>query len=178
MDQIKKIRRFWIVVGALLVVVFVAILLWHRWYWFFPSKEVSEMYSKYEHVDGINAAYVQAYRVNDTVTVDVTLLQAVSDTGWTILQRDFNLPIIPKEVEALFNGDSNKVSTKYINKKDPASPVDTVNVLNNNTVIISRPKRTLCIFTINDTTQLKAITRYGIDNNISPKTTKHLFTND
>lgn len=165
MDQIKKIRRFWIVVGALLVVSFVAILLWHRWYWFFPSKEVSEMYSKYEHVDGINAAYVQAYRVNDTVTVDVTLLQAVSDTGWTILQKDFNIPIIPKEYEAIVCSDSNKVTVKAINKKNPASPVDTVNVLNNNTMIISRPKRTLCIFSITDSTQLNAILNFYYDYN-------------
>ena len=167
MDQIKKIRRFWIVVGALLVVSFVAILLWHRWYWFFPSKEVSEMYSKYEHVDGINAAYVQAYRVNNTVTVDVTLLQAVSDSGWTILQKDFNIPVIPKEYEPILYSDSNKVSMMFINKKSPTIPPDSTCDLNNNIALISLPKHTICLFSINNNAQLRAITYYFIDYNTS-----------
>ena len=39
-------------------------------------EECSEVYRRYEGLEGIDAAYIKNYRVNDTLTLPVTLLCA------------------------------------------------------------------------------------------------------
>ena len=86
------------------------------------------------------------YRLNDTLTVAVTLLEAVTDSGWVRLQEDFELPIIPKEFEEIFCGDSNRVTLKYIHKNEPyCLEGDT---LVDDVLAISRYKHSICHFAI------------------------------
>ena len=158
-QPILKVAFVLFVIGGTL-----ACRLWPRT---LPPERCSELYQRYYTSSDIRASFIKDKIINDTVTADVTVLEALSDTGWTILQRDFNLPIIPKEVEALFNSDSNKVSIKYINKEGPTHPIDSINRLNNNIMLVSRPKRTICYFSIDNIKQLYAIIYYGIDNNTS-----------
>ncbi|MBP5536222.1 MAG: hypothetical protein J6X62_05450 [Bacteroidales bacterium] len=167
MNNTKLAKHFWLWLLLAVVVEFAAITLWKRWYWFFPSLAVSEEYSRYKDVDGIRAAFLKDYRVNDTVTVDITLLEAANDAGWDILQHDFYIPVVPKEYEHLYCGDSNKISIKTINKKHPALPVDTVDGLNNNIMYTSRPRRFICILKITDSAQIKAVSNMSYEYNIS-----------
>ena len=46
-----------------------------------PWEQCSEVYKKYSQMDGINAAYIKDYRINDTLTIGVTLLEATTDSG-------------------------------------------------------------------------------------------------
>ena len=101
----KNIGRFWLWVGVLLLIELAAITLWKRWYWFFPQQQTSELYQRYAGAEDVDAAYVTDYRVNDSLFVDVTVLQATTDTAWARLQKDLNvsdLSVFSEEIQTLF----------------------------------------------------------------------------
>ena len=56
-----------------------------------PYRKCSEVYKQYSKVEGVRATYVKDYRVNDTLTVGVTLLEATDNAGWTYLTKSFNI---------------------------------------------------------------------------------------
>ena len=57
-----------------------------------PYWQSSEVYKKYKDVEGIRASYVKDFRVNDTLTVAVTLLEATESAGWERLMERFGAP--------------------------------------------------------------------------------------
>ncbi len=152
-----------IVAAIALIVGTLAFRLWPRT---LKPEECSELYRRYADSPDICATYIKDKRINSRVSVDVTMLEAVTDTGWAVLQRDFGLPKIPKEYEAMYYGDSNTVDIKYIPKSDTRLPADSV-LLNNNIVAISFPKHTICIYTIEDSVQFRAVTRDWFENSIN-----------
>ena len=87
----KNILKFWGVFFIILAVALGVITLIYRWHRIFPTHEVSEIYSRYAKEEGIDAAFVKDYRVNDTITVDVTLLEATDSAGWSMLKEDFGI---------------------------------------------------------------------------------------
>ena len=60
--------------------------------WNIRGVEPSELYLRYEHVDGIKASFIKDYHVNDTLTLDVTLLQATDSAGWQQLLTYYDIP--------------------------------------------------------------------------------------
>ena len=82
MSRLGNIRRFWLWVGIGLLIELAVFTMWKRWYWFFPSHEVSEYYTRYAGTDGINAAFVKDYRINDTLLLDVTVLEVTDSAVW------------------------------------------------------------------------------------------------
>ena len=129
-----------------------------------PERKCSQVYQRYAHVEGIQAAYVKDYRINDTLTVAVTLLEATTDSGWAALQEDFGLPVIPKEYERYFCEDSNKVSMKSYPKKNPLYlERDT---LFDDLIVVSRYKHTICHFEIKDKGHSDLILYKQYDDNI------------
>ena len=128
-----------------------------------PYWQCSEVYKRYSRVEGVRATYIQDFRVNDTLTVGVTLLEATTDSGWVTLQEDFGLPVIPKEYEAEFCGDSNKVTVKSFPKSIPLyTDGDT---LVDDIIAISRYKHTIAHFVIQNREQLKLIIHKQCDDN-------------
>ena len=116
-----------------------------------PYWQCSEVYKKYSRVEGVRATYVKDFRVNDTLTVGVTLLEATEDSGWVTLQEDFGLPVIPKEYEKFFCADSNKVSLKFFPKKEPLC-LDGDTLLND-VLAISFYKHTIAYFEVKNRIQ-------------------------
>ena len=116
-----------------------------------PYWQCSEVYKKYSRVEGVRATYVKDYRVNDPLTVGVTLLEATVDSGWVTLQEDFGLPVIPKEYEKFFCADSNKVSLKFFPKKEPLC-LDGDTLLND-VLAISFYKHTIAYFEVKNRMQ-------------------------
>ena len=53
--------------------------------------QCSELYRHYAAVDGIDATFIRDYPVNDTLLLDVTLLQAKDSADWERLVEDFGL---------------------------------------------------------------------------------------
>ena len=128
-----------------------------------PYEQCSEVYKRYSRVEGVRATYVKDYRINDTLTIGVTLLEATTDSGWAMLQEDFGLPVIPKEYEERFVGDSNRVSIKKFPKDIPLFlDGDT---LTDDLIIVSLYKHTICHFVIHSDEQFRTIMFKHLDDN-------------
>ena len=72
-----------------IVLVALAVRLWPRT---IPFDQCSDVYKRYAAVDGVVATFIKDYKVNDTVFVDVTLLEATDSVSWTTLKKDFDVP--------------------------------------------------------------------------------------
>ncbi len=129
----------------------IGVRLWPRT---IPDAQCSELYEKYAKVEGIGATFIKDYRVNDSVTVDVTVLEATDSVGWQELRTDFKLSGIQKETSKRMG---KNISYKYVPKKDYTKGTDTTNILNNDCVAINYTDSTLCIFHYNDEETQKAI---------------------
>ena len=140
-------------VGIALLIELAAITLWKRWYWFFPSHSVSELYTKYAGTEGLNVAFVKDYRVNDTVFVDVTMLEARDTAIWNRLLKDFNI-YIPDEMLPFI--DSNSVYLKYAPRNNYTASMDSI-ILNNDIIVYAYLKRTILVFEIENEKQNNAI---------------------
>ena len=57
-----------------------------------PYEQCSEVYKRYSRVEGVRATYVKDYRINDTLTIGVTLLEATDSAGWEYLMKQLNIP--------------------------------------------------------------------------------------
>ena len=140
-----------------------------------PYWQCSEVYKRYSKVEGVCASYIKDYRINDTLTLGVTLLEATTDSGWAMLQEDFGLPVIPKEVEEFFYGDSNRVSVKSCPKSVPLyTDRDT---LADDIIAISFFKRIICHFVIESKEQKRLILRKKVDENIESDSITYYNTN-
>ena len=129
-----------------------------------PYEQCSEVYKRYSSVEGVRATYVKDYRINDTLTIGVTLLEATTDSGWAMLQEDFGLPVIPKEYEERFVGDSNKVSTKIVPKESPL--VDGEDSLVHDIIAISRYKHIIAHFELQSKVQESSLLDKLINDNM------------
>lgn len=125
-----------------------------------PYDQCSDVYKKYAGMDIIDATYIKDYEVNDSVHVNVTLLQAKTDSAWTILQTDFNVTEIPEEYRELF-ANSNTIDYWYAPKTDYLAPTDSI-LTNNDVITVSRNKQTVCVFHITDDDQVYSIISYKI----------------
>ncbi len=56
----------------------------------FPSGEVGEVYRRYCNRDDIRVEFFKDFRVNDSITVDVTTLTAKDSASWEALLREMN----------------------------------------------------------------------------------------
>ena len=142
-------KQFWTIVCILLLAELLTILLVKQWKYLFPSHEVSELYQHYATLPDIEASFVKDYRIDDTTFVDVTFLQAKTDSAWHLLQKDFNIPVIPKEYESKFLKDSNQVWVKLAPKDNPTLRPDSI-LTNNNEIITSYWKHSISVFHLTD----------------------------
>ena len=163
MNVPKNIKRFWMWVGIALLVELAAITLWKRWYWFFPTHAVSEVYTRYADTDGLNVVFFKDYKINDTVFVDVTLLEAKDTTAWEELCKDFDIASItqfPVEFRESLTA-SNSYSLRVI--KD-STDTDCGVEYSRNVIIFSYPKMSMCIFHNMNYKQYNAIVDKNVKN--------------
>ena len=80
-----------------------------------PRWQVSDLYRRYEHVDGIAASYIHNYHVNDTLTLDVTLLEATTDSSWQALCSNFAISNVVEEIEKVA---PDAVFCRQVNRRD------------------------------------------------------------
>ena len=79
----------WLLLCGLAVAAAFALKQCHRT---LPESQCSEVYRRYAHVPGVEAAFVKGFPINDTVAVDVTLLRATDSAGWDFMIDAFGLP--------------------------------------------------------------------------------------
>lgn len=117
-----------------------------------PFDQCSDLYKQYVAVEGINATYIKDYKVNDTVFVDVTLLEAIDSTGWDILKKDFEVPNLPLELQQLVDNGEDLVFTKMIS--EPAA---------SHLLAISYLTKTLTVFHIENDAEKHAVKYHNFD---------------
>ena len=155
----KRVRLSTIIISIVIVGGALAAAYW-------PRPAGGELYRHYEGRSDIKASYFKDYRINDSVTVDVTMLQALSDTGWTVLQKDFGVPQLDSIAEQYINCVPDFIMSKYADKDDYSKPLNAYSP-NCETIMISYTKHTICIFHIKNHEEGRAILYYNLD-----KTTK------
>lgn len=154
MKQPFNKKRFWLVITLIAVAEALAFCLVMQWKYLFPSREVSELYKRYAEMDGIEASFIKDYRVNDSVTVDVTLLEATTDSAWGELLHDFNMIFIPDEVFEYLN--DKDLVVWLAPKTDYSLPMDSV-ILNNDVISMAYLSKCICVFSIETEQQVKAV---------------------
>lgn len=137
------IKLFWMA-GAVLLVAVVGV----GWLcpWLFPSGDEGNLYRRYEHNPHLAVTFLKNYPVNDTLSVDVTTIQATDDEGWILLKEDFGIPELPELFQQKIERGEDKVSVRRAPRNAPNLPIDTTNYDNNVVVAISRLHQTIDIF--------------------------------
>lgn len=159
-------RRWAITILAFLIVVLGGIAYRH-WPRTVPWEECSALYRHYAHADGIEATFLRGYQVNDTLSIDVTLLQATDSAGWIALKKDFNMPIV-----------ENPIVIKAISRnKDVLSLIHTENIpaktADLDVAVASKRDEYICIFHTANTEQKNIIVSAILDlitNSLKTKT--------
>lgn len=96
-------KRFWTVIAIVTAVEVLSIAIVKQWKYIFPSHEVSLLYEHYAGVEGIDATFIKDFRVNDSVFTDATLLEAKDSAGWALLKRDFAVPELNAQLQAIID---------------------------------------------------------------------------
>ncbi len=133
-----------------------------------PLEECSEVYRRYCDMEGIRASYVKDYRVNDTLTVGVTLLEAEDSAVWNELVKVFN---VSDDLLETMNADSGaiKVWQRLGPKERPeelmegGAGVGGMDEWGYDMVAISFEQRMICIFDINSIDEFFALIDYNAD---------------
>ncbi len=143
------------------VLVALAVRLWPRTV---PFDQCSEVYKRYAKMDGVDATFIKDYKVNDTVFVDVTLLEAKTDSAWNALLHDFNITPPPREVIEIT--DDGCIDIWAAPKKDYSLPMDSF-PSNNDLIAIQWTERKISVFSIETMLQLRSVKRNQFKESIS-----------
>lgn len=115
-----------------------------------PVEECSQIYRDYADNPHIAVAFIKDFPVNDTLAVDVTTLQATTDSAWCALLLDFGMPEefieLYKSNKESFVGDAlSSIVAFSIDKNNPQKhlPKDDPD---SRLLVGSHAKKTLCIF--------------------------------
>jgi hypothetical protein len=132
--------------------------------WRGTKVETSELYNRYADKEGIEASFIKDYRVNDSIFVDVTVLEAMDDTAWAVLLKDFNMD---QFVEQVIRYDiKNDVFVWLAPRKDYTMLIDSV-MINNDVLSISISKKEICVFSIETEDQMKAVSFKKYDESVN-----------
>ncbi|MBQ3788279.1 MAG: hypothetical protein II849_05735 [Bacteroidales bacterium] len=128
-----------------------------------PFDQCSDVYKRYADMDGVDATFIKDYKVNDSIRVNVTLLQATDSVSWNIIAKDLNVPPppeIPDEYKGLFLQSN---SFGYFIVKNKPNEDKQMHNKRKDICTFSREKMTICIFHTCDETQIDAILDNSID---------------
>ena len=128
-----------------------------------PYEQCSEVYKKYAEVEGVRASFVKDFWLNDSVAVDVVLLEATDSAGWVRMQKGLGIVPRPPEVEAV--SDTNAIDTWLASKDDYTKGKDSVKQ-NNDLIAVSYYKRKVSVFILESEEQEDAIVTYQLNNTI------------
>lgn len=110
-----------------------------------PKDNCSDLYRQYAGAEGIKATFVKDYRVNDSLTLDVTILEARDSVGWDQMKNDFKIKPLPSNIEKVL-AEKNAISHHHVPKDTPDATLDTIDLLNNDHMVIKYKTQTFYIF--------------------------------
>lgn len=157
-------RRFWRLVTVLAVVELAIIAAAFHWEYLFPSSDVSRLYQRYSHTDGISAVFVKKYRLSDSLCVDLTMLKALNAEAWDSLLSDLN--ILPPPPDVVKTRGIKGVFIKTVPKKDYRQRPDSI-IENNDVMAISFSHRHLTVYNVESKEQASAIKKVKLSENFN-----------
>ena len=158
----RHIKIFWRIVFALSLLTALAASLPFLWPRLFPSLYATDAYRTYADRPGIDATCLHNFPLDDTLTIDVTILQATDSLGWETLKKDFNVHELDEHTQRKIDCGIDIVTMRLAPKKDPTLPMDTTDRLNNNAVAVSRLHHTVSVFRTNTLEEQHAILYYQL----------------
>ena len=131
-----------------------------------PYRKCSEVYKQYSKVEGVRATYVKDYRVNDTLTVGVTLLEATDSAGWAYLMESFHI-----SEEMVKESEENPLANIWVSQSIKGSPEtryipsDSISPADSDIEIVAKAmkEREICIFHTRGAGDREAIQNYNWD---------------
>ena len=136
-----------------------------------PLGECSELYRRYADSQDIRAAYIKDYRVNDSLTINATILEATTDNSWRSLLVTFHDTITDAAMEPLKRG----LDVLSILSRDRRP--DSI-MTNDEFAVLSRRDRYICVFHIQDSVQREKVLDGIIDKVIFSIKNKQNFKNN
>jgi len=121
-----------------------------------PYSQCSELYRRYAAVDGIDATFIRDYPVNDTLFLDVTLLEAKDSVGWATLKTDFSIPDLPPDFQQDIDAGIDLITTKLI-PKSPPPPSNFPDAYPNDVLAVSSLNSTVTVFHVSSHTERIAV---------------------
>ena len=122
-----------------------------------PLEECSPEYLRYKDAPGIKASFVKDFPVNDTLALNVILLQATDSLGWETLKTDFNVKPTPQPVQEAIDRGEDIVALGLTPKGLHGQSMDTSDILLNNVMAISRLHHTISIVEIHSQQEIYAV---------------------
>lgn len=147
---------------ALAVAAAVGVVVWRH---VLPMHHVSDFYRRYHNADGIAASYIHNFPVNDTVFVDVTLLEATDSVSWTTLKKDFEVPDPSPDLQQFIDSGEDLIYVKLIPKSTASDTI--LNPYPNDVLAISPLNRTLTIFHIANAEEKHAVFHHNYKKTIN-----------
>lgn len=147
-------NRRWTITLLLLPVVVLAVLFLTRSLHTVPPDECSDVYRQYKDTPGIKASFIKDYPLNDTTTIDVTMLQAQDSIIW----KDLYVQILKLNKPDIHN--PAKIAFRIISNENQTSQAD--NELSNKLLVaFSKDDLTIAFFHLETMQQyLKIIDLY------------------
>jgi len=145
-----------------IVLVALVVRLWPR---IVPFDQCSDLYKQYANVEGIDATFIKDYKVNDTVFVDVTLLEATDSVGWVTLKKDFDIPNPSPDFQQRIDSGKDLIYTK----KAPKSTItDTSqNSYPNDWLAISHLNHIIIVFHTKNNDEVHAVIFHNFEKSIN-----------
>lgn len=138
-----------------------AVILW-------PRSNDASLSRYYNHIPGIKATYFKDYPINDTLTLNVTLLQALDSAGWRTLRNDFNIAELDPALQQLIDCGLDPIFTCRVNKDDYTQSVDST-CPNSQLLAFSYKSQTVTLFHVTNKDELHAVIYHNIDKSINQK---------
>lgn len=132
-----------------------AVILW-------PRSNDASLSRHYNHIPGIKATYFKDYPINDTLSINVTLLEALDSTGWSTLRNDFNIAELDPVLQQLIDSGLDPIFTRRVNKNDYKQSADST-CSNPQLLAISYRSRSLSVFHVTNEDELHAVSYHNFD---------------
>ncbi|MBP5546723.1 MAG: hypothetical protein J6X59_05535 [Bacteroidales bacterium] len=132
--------------------------------------QCDELYRKYVDNPGIRASFIKDFPVNDTLAVDVLLLEATDSLGWETLKTDFNIVTLSPQALQMLKNSKSSVGVRMTPKNDIGAPGDTVNLDNNYLLAIDNLEHSVGIFYTKNDQEREQTWHYHLYNFKTPKT--------
>ena len=166
--NITKQLTSWPFIMALCLLIIIGTLAVKLWPRSVPYDQCSDIYKHYAGVEGIDASFIKYFKVNDSVFVDVTLLEAKDSASWAVLMHDFPGPDLSDELQQISICRENLVFTRLISHDDYI-PTTTSDSNRHYLLAISPYLHMLTIFHITNDDESHAVYCHNFNKSINSK---------